>query len=99
MVEARGATIEHFGVSAVLEMVLRSRAAACEAANGFEMHRGGGVLLLMSGGGDVIVCRVDLMEAPLGKQLPVTVVGVVGVWAKVVMKFGGIVVLFVVVAK
>lgn len=94
-----GATIEHFGESTVLEMVPRSLTAAGEATNGLEMHNGGGVLLLISGGGEVIVCLVALEATPVGKELPVTDVGVVGVWARVVTKFDGIVVLLFVVAK
>lgn len=92
---AIGATSEaeedDFGVSMVLPISLA--AAADAVTNGLEMHNGGGVLLLMSGGGEVIVCLVDLCTTPLlGKQLPVTAVGVVNVWASVVMKFDGSVV-------
>lgn len=54
--EVTGATSEDLGVSTMeLEMVPRSRAAAAgEATYGLEIHNGGGVLLLMSGGGEVI---------------------------------------------
>lgn len=94
-----GVTSEHFGGSTVLEMVPRSLAAAGDATNGLEMQRGGGVLLLISGGGEDIVCLVDLGATPVEKQLA-GIDGVVdSVWAGVGTKFDESVVLLLVAEK